>query len=114
MNKYKLYMHILLIYIFSNSFVSADMVNGKSLLKSIESSDHENVDSIAKFFDGYVSGVADSTVNVDWCPENKFKRSQLLRILIRYYKSNPVDSDNVTATAKDLVLDALKDAYPCK
>lgn len=66
MNKSKFYVYIFLTCILSNSFVFADMVDGKSLLKSIEGSDHENVDSIAKFFDGYVSGVADSTVNVDW------------------------------------------------
>ena len=97
-----------------NSLASADLVDGKSFFLYLEGSDHENINSITGFYDGYISGVADSTVNVNWCPPYDFKRSQLLGVIVKYYKDNPSYSEEVFAPAKELILYALEDAYPCK
>lgn len=107
-------MFIFLTNILSNSFVFADMVDGDSFLKSIKGSDHDNIYSIAEFYDGYISGVADSTVNVNWCPPYDLKRSKLIKIITKYYKTNHRNSGEVSTTAKDLILRALIDSYPCK
>lgn len=106
-------MCICFICILSSSLAIAEMVSGKSLIDSIKGSDHENVNSIAEFYDGYISGVADSTVNYEWCPPNEFKRGKLQRIVIKYYKSNSDYSGEITESAKELILRALKNAYPC-
>ena len=107
----KLYICVILTSILSNSLAYAGMVDGKSLLNSIKGNDHENVKSIDQFFDGYISGVADATVNVTWCPPHNLKGSQLQKVIYKYYKANPGEQ---SATARDLILHALIDAYPCK
>ena len=114
MNKSRLYIHILLTYILSNSFVFADIADGDSFLKYIKVTDHENVNSITGFYDGYINGVADSTANIKWCPPPNFKRNQLLKTVTKYYKENTNYSSETPASAKDLILSALIDVYPCE
>ena len=116
MKTYKLYIYISTILtsiLFISSAYAAE-VDGKSLLNSIKSNDHENVKSIDEFFNGYISGVADATVNVNWCPPHAIKRNQLQKIIGKYYRIHSERPSNETASAKDLVLEALTDAYPCK
>lgn len=113
MNKSNFYLCIFFFYILSNTFVFADMTDGGSFLKYIQVTDHENVNSIAGYYDGYINGVADSTVNVNWCPPYGFKGSQLLKTITKHYEGKATDSENVSANAKDLILYALMDSYPC-
>jgi hypothetical protein len=107
----RLYICIILTSILSNSFAYADMVDGNSLLNSIKGNDHENIQTIDKFFDGYISGVADATINVTWCPPHDLKGSQLQKIISKYYKAHTNEASN---PAKDVILHALIDAYPCE
>lgn|GEM_PF-3050735 len=110
----KLYISIILTSILSISSTYAGEVDGKSLLNSIKSNDHENVKSIDEFFNGYISGVADTTINLSWCPPHSLKGSQLQKIIGKYYRTHSDRPGNETASAKDLVIEALTDAYPCK
>lgn len=110
----KLYIIIILTSILSISAAYAGEVDGKSLLNSIKSNDHENVKSIDEFFNGYISGVADTTININWCPPHSLKGSQLQKIVGKYYRSHSERPSDETASAKNLILEALTDAYPCK
>ncbi len=114
MNKAKLCCYTILIYMVAHAWVSADVVDGKSLIASINASDHENVNSIAEFYDGYISGVADLTFNINWCPPHEFKRSQLKRIVIKHYQAKTIPPDEISAPAKDLIITALAEAHPCQ
>jgi hypothetical protein len=114
MKNFKLFICIILTVILANSLAYADQVDGSSLLNSIKNNDHENIKLIDEFFDGYISGVADATVDVIWCPSHNLKGNQLQKIITKYYKAFPKDSSELSSSAKDLVLDALIDAYPCK
>jgi|TARA_B110000238_G_C16112747_1_gene433431 hypothetical protein len=87
------------------------MVEVNSLLNSIKGNDHENIQTIDKFFDGYISGVADATVNVSWCPPHDLKASQLQKIISKYYKTH---TNEASAPAKDVIQHALVDVYPCE
>ena len=113
MNKYKLSVFLVSVIILSNSFAFADTIEGKSLVNFIKGSDHENVNSITGFYDGYISGVADSTVNAKWCPSQQVNSSQLQKTVINYYKNNSKSSDLDSLSAKELILTALADAHPC-
>ena len=114
MNKLKFYILIFLAAILSSSYVFAEVVDGKSFLKAIEGSDHDNINSIAGFYEGYISGVADSTLNVKWCPPYELKRKKLLLTITDYYSTKPIKAGEASASAKDLILDALMDIYPCE
>ncbi|MDW3094091.1 MAG: Rap1a/Tai family immunity protein [Gammaproteobacteria bacterium] len=113
MNKFSFYLCVFFTCFLSNPFVFAELADGDSFLKYIQITDHENVNSVTGYYDGYINGVADSTVNVNWCPPYDFKGSQLLKTITRYYKENSMDSGEVSADAKDLILYALMDTYPC-
>lgn len=101
-------------FVLSESSVIADPLSGDSLLNSIKDNDHENIQSIDKFFAGYISGVADATSDGVWCPPQNIKGRQLQKIITKYYESFPKEPEGVSDSAKDLILEALTDAYPCK
>ena len=104
-------MCLIIASILSNSLACADSVDGDSLINSLKGNDHENINSLNEFFNGYISGVADATANDTWCPPHDLNGSQLQKITINYYKAH---SNEASASAKDLILHALVDAYPCE
>ncbi|MFK7816945.1 MAG: Rap1a/Tai family immunity protein [Gammaproteobacteria bacterium] len=110
----KFFIYVVLMFILSESLAIADPLSVDSLLNSIKDNDHENIQSIDKFFAGYISGVAEATIDNIWCPPQNIKGRQLQNIITKYYKSFPKESDALSGSAKDLILEALTDAYPCK
>ena len=105
----RLFTRVIVVSILSGSFVYADKVDGESLLNSIRSNDHENVQTIDKYFYGYINGVADAAESVAWCSPDDFKSRQLQKIVTNYYKESDVDTAAVSTSANELILKALAD-----
>lgn len=114
MKQFKVFICLISTVFFISSIANADLLDGESLLNSIKNNDHENIQSIDKFYDGYIRGVADATIDVVWCPPNNSKGRQLHRIIKNHYKDIPINPNEESHPAKFLILDALTAAYPCK
>lgn len=102
---------LLNILVMSSSY--AVQLDSESLLNSFRHNDHENIQSIDKFYDGYIRGVADVTANKQWCPPSDLKDAYLQKVVSRYYKDHEVDDEALSPLANDLIINALADAYPC-
>lgn len=113
MKNAKLYNSMILISFMLGSVAYAVQLDSESLLDSFRQNDHENIQSIDKFYDGYIRGVADVTTNVSWCPPGDLKGNQLLKVVSRYYKGHSVETSELSPLANELIINALADAYPC-
>lgn len=113
MKNSKLYISVILFGFVLSSFAYAVQLDSESLLDSFRQNDHENIQSIDKFYDGYIRGVADVTTNVRWCPSGDLKGSQLRKVVSQYYKDHSVDVSELSPLANELIINALADAYPC-
>jgi len=87
--------------------VSAEFVNGNSLLSDIQSTD-----SIRRTFAmGYIAGVADSHQSVTYCPPEGINLGQLRDMAEQYLTIN-ASTRNLSADI--LIGDMLNRRWPCK
>lgn len=90
----------------------ADFTTGNELqqwLSASESADESRYDT--GLFRGYVSGVVDTGNDVLFCTTQGVNRGQYTAVVAKYIKNNP-EKWNIGASS--LVIDAMKQAFPCK
>jgi hypothetical protein len=87
--------------------VSAEFVNGNSLLKDIQSTD----DLRKSFAMGYIAGVADSHQSVTYCPPGGVNLGQIRDMTEQYLIIN-ASTRNLSADV--LIGDMLNRRWPCK
>lgn len=90
--------------------------NGNELAKEMveyEKSDNDNTVEWYRSgeYSGYVTGVADSTNSISWCPPRNVIASQIIKVVSKYLNNNP---ESLHFSAKSLVEEALKESFPCK
>jgi hypothetical protein len=96
-----------LIALFFPVIVSAEFVNGNSLLNDIQSTE-----GLRKSFAmGYIAGVADSHQSVTYCPPGGVNLGQL-RDMIEQYLIINASTRNLSADV--LIGDMLNRRWPCK
>jgi hypothetical protein len=69
-----------------------------------------HVDKLS-FAKGFVSGVADATAGVTWCPNADVTKEQIFQVVAKFMVAHPESRKNGAA---DVVDDALAAAFPCK
>lgn len=84
---------------------------GNDLLESFEAKKDDDLGYRSGFYDGYVSGVADLSVHVLWCPPKGITRGQTQKIVAKYLKAHP---EMLHKNADYLVINAFKKPFPCK
>lgn len=88
----------------------AGWVDGSSLVAAMEGRDRDDSGYRSGYFDGYVKGVADATVDRLWCPDPQVKGGQLPEIVANHLRANP---STWHLPGDVLVVNALRAAYPC-
>ncbi len=62
------------------------------------------------FAKGYVTGVADATFSVSWCPKSEVTEEYIFQTVNQYIQANP---DRLNQRAATVVTDALAAVFPC-
>ena len=102
---------LLIILLGLASGLHAGQIDGNELFKTMkEAEDREDLGYQSGFFDGYVLGFADTTVNVLWCPPKSAQPSQISKIVASYLNQH---SELLNDPAEVLVIDALSEHFPC-
>jgi hypothetical protein len=86
-------------------------VGGNDLLEKFEAKKDDDLGYRSGAYDGYVSGVADLSVDVLWCPPKSITGGQIKKIVAKYLKAHP---EMLHKNADSLVINALKKPFPCK
>lgn len=86
---------------------SADYFTGNDIMDSWNNKYHESNSTVR----GYFAGVQDSYNGEYFCVESDVKMSQAAETIIKYLKDNPEKWHNA---GKNLVIQALGKAFPCK
>ncbi|WP_413479705.1 Rap1a/Tai family immunity protein [Vibrio hibernica] len=89
----------------------AGWTDGHSLLKALEGQENDDIGYRSGYFDGYVAGVSDLSVDILWCPPQNVNQGQISKIVANYLKAHP---ESLHKNADLLVVDALKSPFPCK
>ena len=90
----------------------AGRIDGNELFRTMEEAvDREDLGYQSGFFDGYVLGFADTTVNVLWCPPKSAQPSQISKVVANYLSQHP---ELLNDPAEVLVIDALSQHFPCQ
>ena len=92
---------------FFGQLAYADYFYGNDLIKLMDSREIEAV----SVYRGYVAGVQDSFNGVYFCMPPNVRLSQACEIVTQYVKMYPTKWHE---TAKNLIIEALKNAFPCK
>lgn len=107
---------ILLVCLFSNH-AFAQFETGQRLVLGFEAAGRMTQTSFrpgdpgeAGILIGYISGVADSYMNTDWCPTTQITVDQLMRVVAKYLDNNP---NKLGMSAAWIVYVALKESFPC-
>lgn len=94
----------------SNSWAS--FTSGNELHKWMTEWEKENGNRHSTgLFRGYVSGVVDTGNNILFCTGNGVTRGQYTAVVAKFLKNNPELWNN---SGDSIVIDALKNAFPCK
>ena len=94
----------------------ANFNDGNYLAKDMfeqEKSDNDNSKNMFSVgnYSGYITGVADTTAGIIWCPLSNVTIGQITKIVSKYLTNNP---EKLHLSADYLVEEALKSAFPCK
>lgn len=95
---------------------NADFLNGNKLKElMIEARAMDNNASNASsyksaFYSGYVTGVADASFDVRWCPRPTITVGQIKNVVAKFLDDNPAELDK---SAESLITAALSQAFPC-
>ena len=92
---------------FFGQLAYADYFDGNDLIKLMDSREVEAV----SVYRGYVAGVQDSFNGVYFCMPPNVRLSQTCEIVTQYVKMYPTKWHEA---AKNLIIEALKNAFPCK
>lgn len=84
----------------------ADMLEDEKIEHGFEGSLYKSGE-----YTGYIIGVADSTIGVDWCAPENIKVNQIRKVVAKFLEDNP---DKHHFTASSLVIGALHESFPCK
>ncbi len=63
------------------------------------------------YYSGYVTGLANGYNGIYFCPPTNVTNGQIYKIVAKYLKNNP---DKLHLLADILVVNALRDVFPCK
>ncbi len=91
--------------------VFAGFTDGNRLLEALEGQKKDDISYRSGYFDGYVKGVADLSIDILWCPPRRVKGGQVPKIIAKYLEAHP---ERLHENADKLVIDALKIAFPCE
>ena len=69
-----------------------------------------HVDKLS-FAKGFVTGAADATAGVTWCPNADVTKEQIFQVVAKFMVVHPESRKH---RAADVVRDALMEAFPCK
>ena len=95
---------------FSNAY--ADFTDGNELQQWLSESEATNESRYhTGIFRGYVGGVVDIGNNILFCTGSGVTRGQYTAVVKKYIKNNP-EKWNIGASS--LVIEAMKQAFPCK
>ena len=89
-------------------------ITGNELSEAVNAYNNpqKNLTYQAGHFVGFVHGIADETCGSQWCaPNTTVTYGQILGIVSKYFKNHP---ELWHMPAHDLVINALKEAFPCK
>jgi hypothetical protein len=94
----------------------AVFTTGNDLAKEmVEYEKKENNDLVGIFlgghYTGYVDGITAVTAGLMWCNPGNVTPGQIFKIVSKYLNNNP---ENLHFSADSLVVQALKEAFPCK
>ena len=85
--------------------VSANFIDGNLLLSRIMGGEAEQLHAL-----GYITGVADATINIYWCPQGSLSAEQVLNLTKAILISSPT---KLKLSADVFVIAALMKALPC-
>ena len=89
----------------------AGFTDGNSLIKALEGKKINDLGYRSGYFDGYVTGVSDLSINFLWCPPPGVSGGQLPKIVANYLEAHP---ERLHEGAGTLVVEAIKIPFPCK
>ena len=72
--------------------------------------DQNSRDSKAAYFQGYVSGIAESTRNTVWCPTTQVDKDDVTRQVSKYIRAHPGSTGK---TSTEIIRSALAENFPC-
>ena len=85
--------------------VQANFIDGNLLLSRIMGGEAEQLHAL-----GYITGVADATINIYWCPQGSLSAEQVLNLTKAVLISAP---KRLNIPADVFVIAALMKALPC-
>lgn len=92
--------------------VFAGFTNGNELYQWLQESENPNGSSFKSgLYSGYVGGVVDTGDGILFCTTSGVTRGQNSAVVAKYLKNNP---EKWSQSADTLVIDAMKQAFPCK
>ena len=92
--------------------VFAGFTNGNELYRWLEESENSSGSPFESgLFSGYVAGVVDTGDGILFCTTSGVTRGQNSAVVAKYLKNNP---EKWSQPADTLVIDAMKQAFPCK
>ena len=90
----------------------AEFYTGNEIYPGIQDwVDGDGVSAKHAFLTGYVLGVADTSMDVMWCPTYSVTVGQTTLIVHKWLQSHP---ESLHFTGDSLVVSALREAFPCK
>lgn len=101
------------IFIAANASVAfAGFTDGNELHRWLQEDEKQNGSHFeAGLFKGYVGGVVDTGDGILFCTTSKVTRGQNSAVVAKYIKNNP---EKWNQPAQNLVIEAMKAAFPCK
>lgn len=104
-----------LLVVFSNVFfiqpTYAGFIDGNALLGDLEAKNSDSLGYQSGLYDGYITGIADLSMYILWCPPDGITGGQIQKIVAKYLKSHP---EMLHKNADSLVINGLKKPFPCK
>ena len=91
--------------------IAYSSIDGNRLIEALDGHKENNRGYRAGYFDGYVMGVADTSSGILWCSSKNVTGGQVRKIVEKYLVSHP---EELHKTADSLVVDALREPFPCK
>lgn len=92
--------------------VVAGFVGGNELHQWLQENENPNGSAFKSgLFSGYVAGVVDTGYGILFCTPPGVTRGQNSAVVAKYLKNNP---EKWNQSADSLVIEAMKEAFPCK
>ena len=103
---------IALIIAVNANYVFAGFTNGNELYQWLEEYEKPKGSNFESgLYGGYVAGVVDAGNGILFCTTSGVNRGQNLAVIAKYLKNNP---EKWSQSADVLLINAMKQAFPCK